>query len=71
MGSGKPTAVNGGVWSQSSATLPGCWSVCTEDRHGTSLRVLLEGQTASMATSTLDMENCGTTAVYFSWEVSL
>ena len=57
--------------SQSTATLPGSWSTWSENREVTCLRVLLEGGTGAMATSILDLENCGTTAVYFSWEVCM
>lgn len=33
-------------------------------------RVLLEGEAGEIATSHLPMKNCGSTALYYSWEVS-
>jgi len=55
--------------SQSATTFVGSWSMWTHERGVTTLRVLLEGGTGDMVTSTLDLENCGTTAIYYSWIV--
>jgi len=33
------------------------------------LRVIFESAVGEMTTSHLEMENCGTTAIYYSWQV--
>ena len=38
-------------------------------KQPTELRVNFEGKPKKMTTSYLEMENCGTTAVYYSWQV--
>ena len=40
-------------------------------KQPTELRVNFEGKPNKMASSFLEMENCGTAAVYYSWQVSI
>lgn len=60
--------------SDSMIELRGSW-MTSVDKWGAmkplNFRVLFEGETGSIATSSLDMKNCGTTVVYFSWVVGV
>ena len=58
--------------SDSIIELQGSWATVGEKggaMEPLDFRILLEGEVGNIGTSTLNMENCGTTVVYFSWNV--
>lgn len=46
------------------------WEEPGGEGEGLCERVLLESEVGEMSTSHLDMENTGTTAIYYAWQVS-
>lgn len=56
-------------WSDSMVELCVSWATTMGEKESLNFRVLLEGEAGSIVMSTVDMENCGTTVIYFSWKV--